>query len=288
MDEKRGAVQLESALPRAEPELAFVLARTPGRIVNETGQDLGTLTLIAEGRSNFAGSVPGRIANVRKGLKERTHNVLVPPGSTFSFNKTLGSVTAKAGWYEALGIFNGDELRLVTGGGICQVATTVYRAILLAGLPVVSRKPHSLFVSYYEKYAVGIDATVYPGQQDLTFTNDTPHYLLVQSYSDGFEATVNIYGTPDGRTVEMEGPYFTKTAPEDLTVNKRKLAKNEIAWRQHVTHADGVTQVNTIVSRYKFIPATVVKKYTEQVIATGAAEKVHTAAPDQLSMRNAF
>lgn len=287
-DENEVAAQLQSALALADPTMALSLERDAGRIVNETGQDLGALQLIAEGRSNFAGSVPGRIANVKKGLKERTNNVLVPPGATFSFNKTLGPVTARMGWYEALGIFNGDELRPVTGGGICQVATTMYRAMLLAGLPVMSRKPHSLYVSYYEKYAVGIDATVYPGQQDLTFTNDTQHYLLVQSYSDGFEATVNIYGTADGRTVEMEGPYFAKTAPEDLTVNERKIAKNEIAWRQHITHVDGVTQVNTIVSRYKFIPTTVVKKYTEQVIATGAEEKVHTAAPDQLSMRKTF
>ena len=160
------------------------------------------------------------------------------------------------------------------------MATTTYRAILLAGLPVVNRKAHSLYVSYYEKYGVGMDATVYPGQQDLTFTNDTGNFLLVQSYDDGFEARVNIYGTSDGRIVRMEGPYFATNAPEDLSVHDRSLAKNEIVWRQHITYG-GVTVTNTIVSRYKTIPLSIARKYSEEHIAEGNAAVTHTAAPAQ-------
>ncbi|MEK7591276.1 MAG: VanW family protein [Patescibacteria group bacterium] len=279
-DAPKIATSLKEVLDEGASVVTLTLDLSAGSIINETGQDLGKLTLIAEGRSNFAGSVPGRIANVRKGLRERTHNILVPPGETFSFNKTLGPVTSSAGWYEALGIFNGDELRPVTGGGICQVATTTYRAILLAGLPVVNRKAHSLYVSYYEKYGVGMDATVYPGQQDLTFTNDTGNFLLVQSYDDGFEARVNIYGTSDGRIVRMEGPYFATNAPEDLSVHDRSLAKNEIVWRQHITYG-GVTVTNTIVSRYKTIPLSIARKYSEEHIAEGNAAVTHTAAPAQ-------
>ena len=266
-------------------EISLAVTRTAGTIVNATGLDLGELTLLAEGRSNFAGSVPGRIANVRKGLKERVNNVLVPAGETFSFNSTLGAVTSRNGWFEALGIFNGDQLIPVTGGGICQVATTVYRAILNAGLPLGKRKAHSLYVLYYEKYGVGLDATVYHGQQDLTFVNDTGNPILIQSHFDGFEAYVTMYGTPDGRAVSLEGPYFAANAPEDLRTNsERTIKKNEIAWKQHITAPDGTVQTHTLFSRYKSIPKSIVKKYTEQTVVTVPTEKTHTAAPDEVSM----
>lgn len=287
-DAKGVAELLAAALSEGSTSvLSLPLKPVPGRIVNATERDVGALELLATGRSNFEGSITGRVRNIQKGLKERVHNVLVAPGETFSFNGTLGPVTARAGWFEALGIFNGDQLRPVTGGGICQVATTVFRAMVHAGLPIEKRKEHSLFVHYYEKYGVGLDATIYPGQQDLTFTNDTGNDLLIQAYYDGFEATVNFYGTPDGRAVALEGPYFSVNAPEDMKVKGRTLKTNEIAWRQTITAPDGTVMKNTIVSRYKTLPRSVVTKHVEeQKIAEAKqseAEPVHAAAADLLS-----
>ena len=163
----------------------------------------------------------------------------------------------------------------------------MYRAMVNAGLPVEKRKEHSLFVVYYEKYGIGLDATIYPGQQDLTFKNDTGNYLLIQSYYDGFEATVNLYGTPDGRTVALEGPYFSANAPEHIKVKDRALKANEVAWTQKITSADGSVQENTIVSRYKVLPKSVVAKHVEeQKVAqdkSRESEPVHAAAADLLS-----
>jgi len=250
------------AVQNGEQEITVPIERRAGQIFNATGTELGTLTLLAGGQSNFRGSTWSRIQNVRKALHEHVNNVIVPPGGLFSFNATLGGpVTTSRGWYMALVIVNGTELVSAPGGGICQASTTVFRALVNAGFEPVERRAHSLYVSYYEQYGVGIDATVFPGSQDLTFVNDTGNNLLVQAYTDGFDAMVNIYGTPDGRTVELAGPYFASTAPAEFRYDGRPLYSNEIAWVQDVTYADGRMNEYIIHSRYNWVPKQLVQKY---------------------------
>ncbi len=231
-----------------------------GKIINQTGMELGSLELLAEGRSNFAGSGLGRKANVRRGLDEFLGGVVVPPGATFSFNAAVHNMK-DSGWQMAMGIFEGEELRLVPGGGICQVATTVYRSALLAGLPIERRAPHSLYVSYYEQYGVGIDAAVFPGRQDLVFRNDTPGHLLIQAAWQGEDAYVRLYGTTDGRSATLMGPYFRTNAPADLLVNGRALRGNEIAWLQDVRRPDGTVTRTVVLSGYRGMPASLARKY---------------------------
>jgi len=255
LDAPSSAEMLIDALKSGEDEISIQLQNVPGLVQNTTEEDLGELALLASGRSNFAGSTYARTKNVQNALRTHVNNTLVPPGTTFSFNSTLGGpVTESRGWSVAQVIFEGDQLRPAAGGGICQASTTVYRAIVNAGFPVVERRAHSLYVSYYKEYGVGIDATIFPGSQDLVFLNDTKFPLLIQAYDDGYEAVVNIYGTSDGRSVELKGPYFSTNAPEGFTVFERSLLQNEVAWVQVVTFPDGNTQKNIILSRYKALP----------------------------------
>ncbi|MBI1812943.1 VanW family protein [Candidatus Peregrinibacteria bacterium] len=247
------AHEIRMGLERGKQSLNWTLPRAPGHIFNATGFDLGTLSLLASGHSNFAGSGEGRKANVRKGLQENLQNVLIAPGEDFSFNSVLGSVTLSEGWQLALAIFNGHSLLMVPGGGLCQVATTVYRAAILAGLPILERSNHSLYVHYYALHGIGIDATIYPGRKDLVFRNDTGHSLLLQAYADGEEAFVNVYGTPDGRSVQLRGPYI---ASMNSSI-KPKLHANDIGWVRTV-HYDSGKEVNeAIVSRYNALPRTI-------------------------------
>lgn len=228
---------------------------TPGKILNASGKDLGSLDYLASGQSNFAGSGGGRISNVRLGISQFINGVIIPAGATFSFNEAVHNMNLSEGWQEALVIVNGKDLVPFPGGGICQVATTTYRAALNAGLPIVDRANHSLYVTYYEKYGVGIDATVFPGKQDLTFTNDTGHDLLLQAYTHGFEATVNVYGVSDGRSVALEGPFFSGSDTSGIAdLLQRPLSDNEIAWVRQVSTKSGHKQSELILSHYNSIP----------------------------------
>jgi vancomycin resistance protein YoaR len=204
-----------------------------------------------------------------KAINEQINGVIVPADATFSFNSLLGGpVTLSRGWSMALGIFDGGDLRPTPGGGICQTSTTTYRALLLAGLPIKVQRNHSLYVHYYEEYGVGLDATVFYGHQDLTFVNDTGHPLLLMSWIDGDDAFVSIYGSSDGRTVEMQGPYFWTNAPADLQINGREIRRNEIAWIRVIKLPNGAEARELRVSQYKQLPKNLARQYEPTKVAS--------------------
>ena len=100
-----------------------------------------------------------------------------------------------------------------------------------------------------------------PGEQDLAFVNDTGNAILIQSWSEGDEAFVNIYGTPDGRSATLTGPFFIQNAPADLRINGRPIKYNEIAWYQDVRLPDGSSRRDVVYSRYRGMPMSLGKKY---------------------------
>lgn len=173
-------------------------------ITLEKTNDLGIKELIGFGDSYYAHSIPNRIWNVALTAKKINYT-LIPPGKEFSFNKNLGEVSRATGYRPAY-VISGGKTVLGDGGGVCQVSTTVFRAALSAGLDITKRKAHAYRVSYYElNKKPGIDATVYSGDVDLRFINDTPGYILMTTYanSDDLYMNVQFYGTNDGRTAEI-------------------------------------------------------------------------------------
>ncbi len=168
-------------------------------------QRLGIVELLAEGRSNFAGSPPNRIHNIRVAAN-RFNGVILAPGEELSFVDILGPVNGATGYRKELVIIN-NQTRPEYGGGVCQVSTTLFRAAILAGLEITQRRSHSYAVRYYEP--IGFDATIYIPNPDLKFRNNTPRHILIQNFIEGTELVFRIYGTSDGRTVEMEGPFVT-------------------------------------------------------------------------------
>lgn len=162
--------------------------------------DLGINDLIGFGESYYDHSISGRIHNVAL-TSSKLNNTLVAPGQEFSFNQTIGEVSAATGYQNGY-VIQGGRSVLSPGGGVCQVSTTLFRALLDAGLQITLRHPHSYRVSYYElNNDPGFDATVYSGNIDLRFINDTDHYLLISSQTDNdnLYMTVKIYGYDDGR-----------------------------------------------------------------------------------------
>lgn len=172
--------------------------------------DLGITELIGKGTSHFSGSIPSRLFNVAL-ASSRINGVLVAPGETFSFAKAVGDVSKLTGYKEAYIIQAGHTV-LGDGGGVCQVSTTLFRAIMNAGLPIVERHPHAYRVGYYEQDSgPGLDATVYVPSVDFKFKNDTANYVLIQTHVDTKNASAefDIYGTRDGRKAEISKPVIS-------------------------------------------------------------------------------
>jgi vancomycin resistance protein YoaR len=186
----------------------IVKPKTQTSDVNE----LGIKELIGRGVSNFAGSIPNRIYNVGLGAA-KINGTLIAPGQTFSFNQTVGDISAATGFKQAYVIKSGRTV-LDDGGGICQVSTTLFRAALNTGLPIVERTAHAYRVGYYEQgFPPGLDATIFYPSVDFKFKNDTTHHILVQAYVSGTTLTVDLYGTSDGRTVSQSTPVFLSRTP---------------------------------------------------------------------------
>lgn len=247
-----------SALEKGNKHITITLQEVPGMLLDPEKSPDKPLVLLSSGRSNFKGSGGGRKSNVRKALNERENNIFIPADTTFSFNDTLGIVSQSRGWELALTIFEGVNLRPAPGGGICQASTTVYRAAINAGLPIVEQKSHSLYVTYYEAYGVGLDATIFPGSQDLQFKNDTGGPIVIQSYTDGDEAYVNMYGYDDGRSVVLSGPYFARD--EGILEDGKKIRSNEIVWVRTVQTAE-TDKRDILKSRYNTIPRSLLTRW---------------------------
>ena len=191
--------------------------------------DLGIKELLGRGISHFAGSIPNRIYNV--GLTAtRINGVLIPPNSTFSFNNTVGDITEATGFKKAYVIKEGRTV-LDDGGGVCQDSTTLFRAVLNAGLPVVKRTAHAYRVGYYEQgFPPGLDATVFYPSVDFQFKNDTGHHILIQAAVTGTTLTIDLYGSSDGRESSLTTPVITDhtPAPPELRQDDPTLPKGTI------------------------------------------------------------
>lgn len=199
----------------------------------KTGEvnDLGIKELLGRGTSSFRHSSSIRNFNVEKG-SSIVNRILVAPDETFSFLKTLGEVTLDNGYKKAYVIKKG-KTELDVGGGICQVSTTFFRAILDAGLDITTRTAHAYRVSYYEEDSrPGFDATVFIPSPDLKFINDTGHHLLIQSIYDGKnkKLTYEIYGTSDGRKVEINNyrQWDAQPAPPDVWIDDPTLPPGKV------------------------------------------------------------
>lgn len=201
------------------------------KITTDKANNLGIRELIGAGNSLFRGSIPNRIYNINTATS-RFQGILIAPGEVFSFNKILGDVSSFTGYRQAYIIQNGKTV-LGDGGGVCQVSTTFFRALLDAGLPIVERNQHSYRVGYYEQDSPpGFDATIFVPSVDLKFKNDTKSYILIQTEIDldNLSLRFYLYGTKDGRVVDMSQPIITNRipAPADLYQDDPTLPKGVI------------------------------------------------------------
>lgn len=169
----------------------------------ENFNDLGIKELLGSGHSNFYGSSANRRHNIRVG-SNKLSGMIIKPGEEFSLVKALGDVNKETGYLFEM-VIKGNKTVPEYGGGLCQVATTLFRTALQSGLPITERRNHSYRVSYYEP--AGTDATIYSPHPDLRFINDTGNNILIQArFEDPNDMYFDFWGSSDGRLVTSTTP----------------------------------------------------------------------------------
>ena len=257
MDMDASIKAINDALLRGEHTVPLAIAETQPQVPgNATGQQLGITELLWAETSYFYGSSDARIQNI-KAAAERFHGVLVAPGEVFSMGETMGDVSLESGFAEALIIYGGRTIKGV-GGGVCQVSTTLFRGVFNAGFPIVERYPHAYRVSYYEMIGsgavdqrlAGLDATVYFPLVDFKFKNDSPYWILMETYlnESGRSLTWKFYSTKDGRSVTWDttGPTNVVSAPSPLYEENPELKKNQMKQVDYAANGADVTVTRTV------------------------------------------
>jgi len=221
---------------------------------------LGIKEIIGTGESAFTGSPKNRVKNISVGAAS-LNGIIVKPGENFSLLKTLGKIDASNGYLQELVIKEGKTIPEY-GGGLCQIGTTIFRAAVNSGLPIVERRNHSYRVSYYEP--AGTDATIYDPAPDFKFKNDTGNNILIQTRIEGTKLFFDIWGTKDGRVAENTKPTIyniVKPKPTkliettDLPVGKKRCTESahngaDAFFDYKVTYPDGTIKKERFSSHY--------------------------------------
>ncbi|MGI6740787.1 MAG: VanW family protein [Brevefilum sp.] len=248
--------QIDAQVKKGSHEASLAFETIKPTVTDDmTAADLGVTELVHAETTYFYGSDAARVQNIEIAASQ-FHGLLIPPGETFSLADNFGNISLENGYAEALIIYGGQTIQGV-GGGICQVSTTLFRAAFFAGFPIVERHAHAYRVSYYEMRSdgsrdvnlAGLDATVYVPIVDLKFTNDTDHWLLMETYMGDYSSlTWKFYSTGDGRTVSWQttGPTNVVPAPEDLYRENPDLKQGEIKKVDYAAEGADITVTRTV------------------------------------------
>lgn len=192
-------VLTEAALKKTDRVAQVAVTQWEPDLTTEEAEAMGIKDLLASYETEPYYGSANRQHNVRITTKY-AENVLLAPGEIYDFEEQVGPRTPERGYKTAPGIVGEGVLKNVYGGGICQVSTTLFNAALEAGLEILERHNHSLYIDHYP---AGRDATIAPPAKNLRFRNDTDHYIWIRGVSDGVHTRFSIYGTYDGRKVKI-------------------------------------------------------------------------------------
>ena len=232
------------ALARQQPVPATIELEYRTKYPQVTTEMLqGVDTVLGEFSTSFASSSRNRATNIEMASKYINHRVLLP-GEVFSFNKTVGERTVEKGFREAPVIVNG-EMDFGIGGGICQVSTTLYNAVLLANLPIVARNHHSI-PSHYVK--PGLDATVSYGSLDLQFRNAMETPIVIEAEAGNRRLLMRVLGKGPKPDVHIERTGLSRTGMGITTHKDPTLPKGKKVVEQKGRSGVKVTVIRVVGS----------------------------------------
>ena len=255
-----------SSFAKIPSKIPLVIKQVPAKVSTEAVRKQAFDSVIAEFSTKFSADDPNRVDNLISAAKALDKKE-IRPGETFSFNDTLGPRTEQTGYKEAKVIVN-NEYVLGTGGGICQVSSTLYNTVLLANLPVVERTPHAVTVGYVP---LGQDATVNYPNIDLKFNNNTPALLYLRTEVKSGTITIKLWGKKSYKTVrlvkevEKETDFqterrFDPNLPLGKTVQEQAGSKGYVVKTWRVVHDAQGQIVEQLLSRDVYAAANQILK----------------------------
>ncbi len=174
-----------------EIDILLPIEETPPKV---KAADLKGMGELASYTTQFKTYEINRSSNLRLAASS-INSKMVLPGEVFSFNGTVGERTVNSGYSEAK-VIVGNRFEPGLGGGVCQVSSTLYNAVLMSGLEIVERHNHGLAIVYVP---LGLDATVSYGIQDFQFKNTTSSPIYIQAGTNGGELTIAIFGNQNDK-----------------------------------------------------------------------------------------
>ena len=192
-------------------KITAVYAAQPAKLTTDQLNGLGINGVIGEFTTGGFAQDSGR--NIKRAA-EVINGMIVQPGETFSLNGATEPRDEAHGYIEAGIISEGHASRGV-GGGVSQVATTLYNAAYFAGMTDVTHKPHSFYIS---RYPPGREATVFEGAIDMKFKNDAPTGVMIQTAWTPTSLTIRLYGTKRYDVTSTTGPRTSPTEPTKVDI----------------------------------------------------------------------
>lgn len=226
----------ELAMAAPGDTLTFTFDETEPEITKEQLEAVLFRDTLYSFGSVYDASASGRTTNLRLACQAINGTVL-QPGETFSFNDVVGERTAEKGYQEGVIYISGNS-EPALGGGVCQVASTIYYCAMYADLEIVHREPHMFFVTYVPG---GLDATVYWGSIDFQFKNSTNYPLRVDAEVSGGKVNIALVGTDENHYTVKIDSQRTATEPYE-TITKDGEG----------TYQSGYTGYTYVITRYVY------------------------------------
>ena len=227
----------------SQPSIKVAAGDIPTKLTVQESLDYGIITNISSFTTEFSTNAPARNHNIHL-VADRLNNSIVDSDSgIWSFNGIAGNCNAEAGFQGAGAIVDGEYVDEI-GGGICQVATTVFNAVYNSGFPVTERHNHSLFIA---SYPAGKDAAVSWPDLDLKWKNDSTSDVLVKmTYTDS-SVTATLYGQNPGYQVSTEaGEWVAGEKFKSKTLVDSTLPVNTTKIKTEGTDGKKITIVRTV------------------------------------------
>jgi len=228
--------------------------------------------LLGSYSTNFRTSVANRITNINVAAG-RINGTVLYPGEEFSVNETILYRNAENG-YKMAGSYEGGQTVQSYGGGVCQVSTTLYNAVILAELEVTDRKNHSMTVAYVP---LAMDAAIAGDYLDFKFKNNTEYPIYLEGYTQNKDLYFNIYGVetrPANRTIEFETVVLSTEDPgTQFTAVELPMGSVTQTQSKHIGYRTQLWKIvkedGKVVSREQFNSSNY--KSSPKVLAVGIA-----------------